>query len=89
MNRNGTTSLVVVSPNPFVSELSAFINVNRAQSVTITLTDMNGKRLAHLNKQYAEGSTEVSLPTSQLTRGIYFLKAVGADFSVTHKVVKQ
>lgn len=89
LNRSGVSGQLVVSSNPFVSDLSAFIKVNRAQQVVVSLTDMSGKRLLELNRQYAVGMSEINLPASRLPAGIYLLKAVGTDFSVIRKVVKK
>lgn len=89
MNRNGFKSLVIIASNPFAGELSAFINVSKPQKVLVTITDINGKRLVQSNSLYAEGTTEISLPTTQLPRGIYFLKAAGESVSAVHKIIKQ
>ncbi len=89
MNRNGRTPLLVISPNPFHTDLSAFLNVNRSQIVSVILTDLDGRTLMSTNGRYAEGATEINLPTGKLPAGIYFLKIKGVDFSVTQKVVKQ
>lgn len=89
MNRNTQGSTLIVSPNPFISAPSAFLNVNRTQQVTITLTDLNGKRLLNRKNQFAVGTTEIQLPVTNLARGIYLLQVSGEDFKETHKLVKQ
>jgi len=81
--------LAIVSPNPFYSELSAFLTLNKAQKVTVTLTDLNGKILVTMNGPYAEGTTEISIPAASLSRGIYFLKIAGENKSEIHKIIKQ
>ncbi len=89
VNRQGLASGAVVSPNPFRSELTAFISVSRPQKVSVMLTDLAGKQLRSVNGWYGEGSTEIKLRSQDLPKGLYFLKVLGEDFSSTQKVIKQ
>ncbi len=80
---------VVVSPNPFASDLSVFVNVQAPQRVTISLTDMTGKILHTTTRSYAHGSSELKIPATALPKGIYFLKTAGEAFHSTQKVIKK
>lgn len=90
MNR-GTRfkSMVVVTPNPFTADPSAFVNVEKKQRVTIWLSDMSGRVLSTVNNTFEEGQTELSLPTGSLPRGVYFIKVKGESITETHKIIKQ
>jgi hypothetical protein len=89
MNKPRFKSMIIVTPNPFTSDPSAFVNVDKKQKVTIWLTDMSGRTLSSVNGVYEEGTTELSLPTGSLPRGIYFLKVAGENITETHKIIKQ
>ncbi len=89
INRIGDQNAVIVSPNPFNSELSAFINLSRSQKVFISLTDMTGKVLKRTSGVYGQGSSEVKIPANDLSNGIYLFKISGEDFSTTQKIVKK
>ncbi|MBO9636161.1 MAG: T9SS type A sorting domain-containing protein, partial [Chitinophagaceae bacterium] len=89
MIRRDGKSLVTVSSNPFTTELSAFVTVQHAQQVRLSITDMNGKIWANLNGRYSAGSAEVSLPVASLPRGVYLLRASGDGLSSVVKIIKQ
>jgi len=80
---------VIVSPNPFVSDLSVFVSVQSPQRVTISLTDMTGKVLRSTTHSYSHGGAELKISAAGLPSGIYFLKAAGESFHLTQKVVKK
>lgn len=89
MNRIGASKLLSANPNPFKSELSAFIHVNRPQQVSIWITDMNGKRLMARQSLFAEGTTTVNLDIAALPSGIYLLKASSEGTTEISKIIKQ
>jgi hypothetical protein len=80
---------VVVLPNPIKSDVTAFLNLSKAQTVAITLTDMNGRILKTKTAKYSEGSTGVTMATDDLPKGIYFLRTAGEDFTDVKKLIKQ
>jgi predicted esterase len=88
LNRTSNSSSVLVSPNPFTSDLSAFITVDRSQKVFVTLTDMNGRMLKTASAIYSPGSSEIRLPSGDLAKGVYLLKISGENFSISKKVIK-
>jgi predicted esterase len=89
INQQYKGSGVIISPNPFRDHLSAFVTIDRAQKVLVSLTDITGKTLKMLNGVYAAGSTEIKIPATELPKGIYFLKVSGENFSILNKVVKK
>jgi predicted esterase len=88
LNQTGKMSSVLISPNPFSSDLSAFISVDKSQKVLVTLTDMNGRILKSTSAIYSPGSTEIRLKSVDLSKGVYLLKISGENFSVSKKVIK-
>jgi predicted esterase len=88
LNQTGKMSSVLVSPNPFSSDLSAFISVDKSQKVLVTLTDMNGRILKSTSAIYSPGSTEIRLKSVDLAKGVYLLKISGENFSASKKVIK-
>jgi len=89
LNRKQWVEYAMVSPNPFAESIGVFINVDKAQPVTFTVTDMNGKIVRRVSGMYNEGTSEVRIDAGNLTRGIYVLKIEGVSFSETKKIVKQ
>ncbi|MDF2186886.1 T9SS type A sorting domain-containing protein [Paraflavitalea sp. CAU 1676] len=89
MNRQDTRQILLLGANPFRGRLSAYVNTDKAQKVTVELADMNGRKLLANTNLYASGVTEVNLPTDNLPAGIYFLKVRGDNKSETYRVVKQ
>lgn len=88
MRRDGK-SLVTVSSNPFTTELSAFVTVQHAQQVRLSISDMSGKVWANINGRYTSGSSEVNLPVGNLPKGVYLLKATGDGLSSVVKIIKR
>lgn len=88
LNQTGIKSSVVVSPNPFTSDLSAFLTVDRPQKVSISLTDMNGRIIKTSVRIYSPGSTEIKIGSGDLVKGVYLLKVSGENFSSSKKVIK-
>ena len=88
LNQQGNINSVVVSPNPFSANISAFITVDRSQKVSISLTDMNGRILRASSGIYSPGSTEIKLNSVDIAKGVYLLKIKGEHFSELKKVIK-
>lgn len=89
LNRAAFDRSIIIAPNPFTTELTAFINVPQPQRVTITITDLSGRILKTVNGKYAQGAAEINIKTTDLPKGSYFLKAQGENFAQTQKIVKQ
>lgn len=89
MNNNQHKKLVTITTNPFRATFTAFIDVDKVQLVTVLISDAQGRTLVRQQQQYAEGSTEMSVPTIHLAKGIYYFTITGDHFSETHKIIKQ
>ncbi len=80
---------VIISPNPFTTEVSAYLSLTKNQKVWINLTDITGKLIQSVNGIYGEGNSEVKLNVGNLPNGIYFLKVTGEHFTNTQKIIKK
>jgi predicted esterase len=89
LNRNDKGEQALIYPNPFSSEISVLVSLTRSQKVLLSVTDMSGKTIRTISGVYAQGSSEVRIPSADLTKGIYFLKIQGTDFNFMKKIVKQ
>jgi len=88
LNQKEKTNSVIVSPNPFIADISAFIIVDKSQKVFISLTDINGRILKATSGIYSPGSTEIKIKASDLLKGVYLLRISGENFSMARKVIK-
>lgn len=82
-------SSVIVSPNPFAGDVSAYVKLDKAQRVLITLTDMTGKVVKTSVGVYAAGSTEIKMGALNLSKGVYILKVAGENISYSTKVIRK
>lgn len=89
LNSSNKNSSVIVSPNPFGENLSAFISLDKSQKLFITVSDMTGKILKTANGIYGQGSSELKIQSGELPKGIYLLKVSGENFNSTQKVIKK
>jgi predicted esterase len=88
LNKPGGGPAVIVSPNPFVSDISAFISLERSQKIRITVTDMTGKVLKNSTGVYGPGNAEVRLNAADMPAGMYFVRVQGQNINFVSKVVK-
>lgn len=80
---------MVVSPNPFNEKLSVYLNLPSSKKLTIYISDMNGRRLVTQSQVFKEGSQEFQMNTSNLPRGMYFLRIEGDGISESQKIIKR
>jgi hypothetical protein len=89
MNKNSGKFNLTVSPNPFTTSLSVFINLERKQLVKAVVTDLNGRLIANLTRLCNEGTTELSIPMSDAAKGIYLIRIETDSHTEVQKIVKQ
>lgn len=82
-------SSITVSPNPFVSEVSAYLSLDKNQRVRINLTDITGRLIQAVSGVYGQGNSEVRLNLSKSPAGIYMIRVTGENFISTHKIIKK
>lgn len=96
MNFNPTSSInendkifgMSVYPNPTNADANVSFSLNNAADVNITVTDLSGKvvytsALGNVSAEF----TEVSLSTSALSNGVYFINIVADNIASTEKLI--
>lgn len=82
-------STITVTPNPFVTEVTAHLSLDKTQRVQINLTDLTGRLVHSVNGVYGQGNSEVRLSLDKVPSGIYMMKVSGESFSSTQKIIKR
>ncbi|MEO6610564.1 MAG: T9SS type A sorting domain-containing protein [Chitinophagaceae bacterium] len=78
-----------VSPNPFVSFFIVNIESQKQQDATLTLTDMNGRKIAESAHQLSSGNNAIRMNVPTAGKGTYILKISSPEGGNTFKMVKQ
>jgi hypothetical protein len=65
------------------------VNVNRTQTLVMTVTDMLGKTYINQNYHAETGDNLVNLPSSITSHGVYVLHIHGDSYDQTVKLQKQ
>lgn len=84
-----TKPTITVTPNPFVSDVTAHLSLDRSQRVQINLTDLTGRLVQSINGVYGQGLSEVRLDLGKVPGGVYLLKVSGENFTSTQKIIKR
>ncbi|MBS1587278.1 MAG: T9SS type A sorting domain-containing protein [Bacteroidetes bacterium] len=81
---NGNNLNITVTPNPVRSTMTVSLQGGQQGKAVLTLSDITGKELQHLQP----GSSKVDIDMSALSPGLYLLKYKDDAGSVTAKVEK-
>ncbi|MEO8146723.1 MAG: S8/S53 family peptidase [Bacteroidia bacterium] len=67
--------MLAVSPNPATSQTTLHFNLNKAEQIKIEIFNAIGKQVMLVeNKNYASGNHSLTLKTTSLAPGVYFIK---------------
>ncbi len=80
---------LVVYNNPFTDMIRLKVNINKAQNLNMTVTDMLGKTYISQNYHAVSGDNFVNLPSSISSHGMYILRIHGETYDQTVKLQKQ
>jgi|SRR5664279_5774772 len=81
---------LVIYNNPFTDLIRLKVNVNRAQNLTLTVSDMLGKTYIRQSLQAQAGDNLVNLQPNVIGgSGMYILRITGDSYSQTAKIEKQ
>jgi len=76
-------------PNPATNRTNIKFALNKAENVTVTVTDMTGKVLRNIQQNYTSGEHTIAIETSELTAGNYLYvvrtaagEGMGSKFTV-------
>lgn len=75
-------------PNPANDVLQIQIPSNRKEAATLMITDATGKTVLKKSIQLNEGQNSISLPVTQLSKGLYYLAIDNATEKQTHSFIK-
>ncbi|HYF33217.1 MAG TPA: T9SS type A sorting domain-containing protein [Chitinophagaceae bacterium] len=85
--RGGWTDNVII-PNPVNDGLlTVYLNIQKAQRVSVRVFDVQGRLLRHQDRQLQEGVTTHNVNVSTLQKGVYFVQVIGEDFKAARKVL--
>lgn len=86
---NGSSSSVKLYPNPTGNAATIAVNLKKDEHVVVTVYDVQGKMvLSGIEKNLTSGEQQITLNTSTLQNGIYFVQVVcGNDVSKIKMVV--
>lgn len=75
-------------PNPFNPSTLIRFSLPKAQTISLEVYDMTGKRVASLiNGRVEEGINSIPFHANNLASGIYFYKLTAKDFTQTKKMI--
>lgn len=80
---------VKVSPNPFTQEVTVRVYNEKAGITELVLADISGRVVYTKSVSTATGVREVDITLPELSRGVYFLKAISGDQQAIVKVIKR
>ncbi len=75
-------------PNPFTDRLNIIINSKVSRNVSISLTNISGKKVLTENMELTEGENEISVNTNGLSPALYILNINGAGFTKAYPLIK-
>ncbi|MBK6522633.1 MAG: choice-of-anchor D domain-containing protein [Sphingobacteriaceae bacterium] len=78
---------VILFPNPTNEMATLKINSEKAEHVTVTIIDIQGKQVMQLEKDIAKGEQLINIQTTTLSNGNYFVKTKVGTKSSTIKMV--
>ncbi len=87
LNTNFNSDLKIV-PNPFVSTFELLLTSQNAQSIQIEMFDISGKQIMFMESQINEGQNRIQMDTERLHPGLYFIKIVMGNQSISTKLLK-
>ncbi len=85
-----SVSNLAAYPNPTTDDLTVQFDMLKSATMTIILTDVNGRRVQTTRTSFAEGSQNITIPMRDLAQGIYILNiSSGEGRGVIKKIIKQ
>jgi ELWxxDGT repeat protein len=82
VDEHGSAGDVVVYPNPANTEAYISLALKQSEKLNIQLTDMQGRIVHTITKQYNAGKQKIALPVQELAAGIYIYSLMNAGGTV-------
>ncbi|MFH0895155.1 MAG: T9SS type A sorting domain-containing protein [Bacteroidota bacterium] len=87
-NENTDSWVTQNYPNPFSNTTTISVNLSKATTLSIDVTNIMGQKIMTINKgNVASGSHNVVIDGSKLTSGVYFYTVRAGENSVTRKMI--
>ena len=81
--------LVNVAPNPATAQTTITYSTAGDETITLTLTDLNGREVYRTRSLATAGIVTQELRLDELPTGVYFLQLTNGDDRVIERIVKQ
>ena len=81
-------SWIKPTPNPFKDELVLQVYRDTNETLALSVVDIAGKVVLEKDIQLNAGLQQLKINASNLSRGIYFVKAIAGETRATIKVLK-
>jgi PQQ-dependent dehydrogenase (s-GDH family) len=88
LNAGSAKSIISIRPNPFVNNVTVDVNASVAEKADWQITDISGKTIMQHSIILTKGYNEMTINTSSLKTGIYYLKLSGASINQSVKLQK-
>lgn len=86
---NGVLSNVELFPNPANQNTTLSILANSSEKLNYTITDNIGKLIESKSEQLELGLNQITIATSGLSKGIYYIILQSKQSSITKKIIVQ
>jgi hypothetical protein len=81
------SSEINIYPNPASDHFTITGNLPERSSLTITISDLNGRIVYQQNMEYLTGSFETGIDVSDLSNGLYIVKVENGEKSASNKLI--
>ncbi|MFY9310420.1 MAG: T9SS type A sorting domain-containing protein [Bacteroidia bacterium] len=78
---------VQLYPNPAASSVNLLLSLNKAEKVTVKITNMMGQELNAFEENMAAGDNKLNINISNYKPGVYFVKTTVHNKVVTKKLI--
>ena len=86
--RNLGLTTLSVHPNPVVQNMTAVLESETKEKVTLTIADLSGRRIFTTTAQVNVGNNKIAVPATQLAKGSYILLVNMNGQTLTQKINK-
>lgn len=85
LDSTNVNPLATVYPNPFTQSINIKLNNNKADNISVAITDLSGKTV--FTKKYANNGV-INIDLTNFEKGVYIIKLTQAGQKSTYKIIK-
>lgn len=78
-----------IFPNPFNSEININLNNIVNGNVEVRIIDINGRVVAELNQNTNSTTNNITVNTTTIDKGMYFIEVIVGGEKSVHKIIKE